>query len=100
FSIQIGAFRRPVRSSYIHEMQSTAGRYKLNTDKWNGLTIYSIGKFTTYQEAFDIKKRLDGAPFIDGAFIVAWVNDRKISVSEANAILTGNRNEALNTSER
>ncbi len=89
FKIQIGAYSKEVPVEVVDLMISVS---ELGLEKYmreDGLTIYTIGKFSDYEEAgkWRLKIHEKGIP---DAFIVAYANNVKISVSQALEIIKRN----------
>jgi outer membrane protein OmpA-like peptidoglycan-associated protein/tetratricopeptide (TPR) repeat protein len=89
FSIQIGAFKSPVKAEVRREFKVIAGKYGLFTNENNGNIIYSIGNFKNYTDAFNVKQELLNEGLANESFIIALINGRKIPVSEANEMIGG-----------
>jgi cell division protein FtsN len=87
FKIQLGAFGQIVQSDVFRNWQNLAGNKNVEqTRNINGLYIYSIGNFNTFEEAANMQSslRLNG---ITDAFIVPYNGDRRITIEEANKLL-------------
>ena len=52
----------------------------------NGISVYSVGKFTNYNEAVQLKNILVNDNIPD-AFVVAYQGENKISVEDAKKLL-------------
>ena len=50
-------------------------------EQHEGYYKYTIGPFSTYQQAVSYKNRMDGLSGIDGAFVVAYRDGRRVSSS-------------------
>jgi len=88
FSIQIGAFRKNVKPANNAQFRKMAGNYGLYINKYNNdLTIYSIGDFLSYAEAFEAKQKLMSGGLTSESFIIALLNGKKIPVNEAISII-------------
>ena len=87
FSIQIGAYRNPVKSSLKAEFKKTAGQYGLFVYEFMGNTIYTIGDFHEYTSAVNAMKLLDEKGLPGDAFIIGMINGKRIPVSEAIGIV-------------
>lgn len=83
FSIQIGAFKRKVRNSIMKEFREIAGDHELIRIKSRGVTIYSVGRFYSYEEAFGALKSITNDKITKDAFIIGLQDGRKISIGEA-----------------
>jgi hypothetical protein len=87
FSIQIGAFKKNLKPSNNKAFRTMAGNYGLYVNKYNEFTIYSIGDFKTYKEAFEAKQILTGSGISNESFIIALLNGQKIPVKEALSLI-------------
>jgi hypothetical protein len=83
FSIQIGAFKRNVRNNTMQEFRELAGKQELISIKDKGVTYYSIGRFYSYEEAFEMKMNLKDDKYTEDAFIIAIQDGEKISIAQA-----------------
>ncbi|MCF8373531.1 MAG: hypothetical protein K9H64_18065 [Bacteroidales bacterium] len=83
YRIQIATFKDPASTELATSYIELAGTYGLSdfVDS-NGMTVYTVGKFSTYSEAMKARKLLieNDAP---GAFIIAFRGKDKIPVNEA-----------------
>ncbi|MCT4615572.1 MAG: SPOR domain-containing protein [Marinifilaceae bacterium] len=86
FSIQVGAFAGEV-PGYIKDKLKKFKKYKINYSRGvNNYLILSLGKFTSYSKASNLKQELrEGG--LEDAFTVAYQGDEKISVVKAVEIL-------------
>lgn len=94
FKVQIGAFRNPIPQDNFKEFVPITGE-RTNS----GLTRYTVGYFTQFQNADNAKKEIRGMGYSD-AFVVAFKNGKRIPIYEAVAELGGNTlalNNANNT---
>ena len=88
FSIQIGAFRKNVKPANNAQFRKMAANYGLYINKYNNdYTIYSIGDFLSYAEAFEAKQKLVANGLTSESFIIALLNGKKIPVNEAIGII-------------
>jgi len=87
FSIQIGAYRNPVKSSVKNEFRQLAGEFGLFIHEFNGNTIYTIGNFNEYSNAYGAKQRLHEKGMSNESFIIGMQNGKRIPVSEAIRII-------------
>lgn len=83
FKVQIGAFREEVPLEIANKFLKIAKKGIKNYKDDNGLTIYSVGSYKSYDEALTIKNEVIAEADIKDAFIVAYNNGKKISVEEA-----------------
>ncbi len=81
FSVQIAAFSKMVSVSDLSGIYHPADSIKMSRS--GSLYKYYTGTFTTLQEALDFKKSCG----VKDAFVVAYYNDRRISIREAVQIL-------------
>ncbi len=87
FKVQIGSFKEQVPVAKVARYLEIAANYGLNQDKdENGIIIYSIGKFKSYDEAIKMRDVVinDGEK---DAFVVAYSGRQKISVNDAKKTL-------------
>jgi len=87
FKVQIGSFKEQVPIAKVARYLEIAANYGLNQDKdENGIIIYSIGKFKSYDEAIKMRDVVINNGEKD-AFIVAYSGKQKISVNDAKKTL-------------
>jgi hypothetical protein len=84
FKVQIGAFKDEVPLEIANQFLKLATKGIKNYKDANGLTIYTLGNFKTYEEASLLKNEI-GA-IVKDAFIVAYNDGNKISVDEAKTL--------------
>ncbi len=82
FKVQIGAFKDEVPLDIANKFLKVASKGIKNHKDENGLTIYTVGSYKTYEEASKMKNELLEAELTD-AFIVAYKDGKKIPVEEA-----------------
>jgi hypothetical protein len=88
FKVQIGAYEKAVPNEVIATLLKAATMKDFEQKVQNGLTVYSVGKFTKYEDAVQAKVILaNDNPQIEGTFIVAYNGETKISVEEAKKLL-------------
>ncbi|MBI3500334.1 MAG: PD40 domain-containing protein [Bacteroidetes bacterium] len=82
FKVQIGAFKELVPNAVANKFLSIAKQGIKNFKDENGLTVYTVGEFLEYETANNLKSQLikDG---LDGAFVIAFRDGKKIKASEA-----------------
>ncbi|HBS87262.1 MAG: hypothetical protein A2W91_03510 [Bacteroidetes bacterium GWF2_38_335] len=83
FKIQIGAYKEQVPTNVVKDLLKVSAHRGLDQQvDENGFTVYTVGKYTTYNEAKSMKEELvrEG---IGDAFVTAFNNGKKISVEEA-----------------
>ena len=87
FKVQIGSFKEQVPIAKVARYLEIAANYGLNQDKdENGIIIYSIGKFKSYDEAIKMRDVVINNGEKD-AFVVAYSGKQKISVNDAKKTL-------------
>jgi hypothetical protein len=89
FKVQIGAFNQEVPLDIANKFLKIAKKGIKNYKDENGLTIYTVGKYKTYEEA-DKSRQEVAAEGLPDAFIVAYSDGKKIPVDEAQK-LSGNK---------
>jgi hypothetical protein len=82
FKVQIGAFVEQIPIEIANKFILLSKRGVKNFKDENGLTVYTIGSVRTYENAQFLKEEAT-AKGIPDAFILAYKNGKKISVSEA-----------------
>lgn len=83
FKVQIGAFKNEVPLEIANKFFKIAKKGIRNYTDADGLTIYSVEPYRTYEEASASKAEIvENAGIVD-AFIVAYKDGVKISVEEA-----------------
>ncbi|MGZ4159056.1 MAG: SPOR domain-containing protein, partial [Bacteroidia bacterium] len=87
FKVQIGAFKDEVPLDMANKFLKIAKKGIHNYNDENGLTIYSVGVFKTYDEAAQVKSEVAKEADINDAFIVAYKDGVKISVEDAKALI-------------
>ena len=86
FKVQIGAFKDEVPLVIANKFLKLANRGVKNYKDANGLTIYTVGNFRSYEEAGTAKVEISAVANITDAFIVAYKDGLKISVDEAKTL--------------
>jgi hypothetical protein len=87
FKIQLGAFREIVQPAVYRNWQTIAGDKNVEHSRNNnGLNIYSIGNFNTFEDAAGMQNRL-GMQGITGTFIVPYNGNIRITMEEAKRLL-------------
>lgn len=81
FRCQIGAFRDTIPREMAEKYVKIDG---IVENKEGDLTLLSVGKFDTYEEAQVYKKELEKIE-INDAFVVAYNYEKKISIKQAKA---------------
>jgi hypothetical protein len=86
YKVQIGAFKDEVPLEIANKFLKIARKGIKNYKDDNGLTIYTVGVYRSYEEASKIKGEVAAEAGITDAFIIAYNNGKKISVEEARTI--------------
>ncbi len=86
FKVQIGAFKDEVPLVIANKFLKLANNGVKNYKDANGLTIYTVGTFRSYEEAGAAKAEISDVANITDAFIVAYKDGLKISVDEAKTL--------------
>lgn len=84
YKVQIGAFKDEVPLSIANQFLKIANKGIKNYKDANGLTIYTLGSFKSYDEASQLKAEI--AATVADAFIVAYNDGKKISIDEAKTL--------------
>ncbi len=87
FKIQIGAFKNEVPLPIANQFLTIAKNGIKNYTNENGLTIYLIGNYKTYEEANQMLKEVVSKAGIIDAFIVAYDSGKKISLEKAKTVV-------------
>ncbi|HET6226563.1 MAG TPA: hypothetical protein VFF27_09810 [Bacteroidia bacterium] len=90
FKVQIGAFKEEVPLEIANKFLKISKKGIKNYKDENGLTIYTVGKYTTYEEA-DKSRQEVAAEGLTDAFVVVYSAGKKISVEEAQKLLLNNK---------
>ncbi len=77
YKVQVGAFRNPIAASTFDRFAPLAGE-RLN----NGITRYTAGVFVEFNSADEAKQSIREMGYSD-AFVVAYRNGQRISISDA-----------------
>ncbi|PCJ22917.1 MAG: hypothetical protein COA97_12705 [Flavobacteriales bacterium] len=95
FKVQIGAFRNPIPQNHFKGFAPIMAE-----DAGNGITRYTAGLFKTFNMANEAKSSIRSIGYSD-AFVVAFLNGKRINMGEARAMLDGSTveegNFAINT---
>ncbi|MFL5762805.1 MAG: hypothetical protein ACJ77K_02615 [Bacteroidia bacterium] len=86
YKVQIGAFKDEVPLDIANKFLKIAKKGIKNYKDENGLTIYTVGVYKSYEEANRVKGEVAQEAEITDAFIVAYNNGAKISVEEAKTL--------------
>jgi hypothetical protein len=77
FKVQVGAFRNAIPNETFSDMTPVMGE-----DAGNGLTRYTAGLFTTFDQAYKAKDLVRSRGYRD-AFVVAYLDGKRITLNEA-----------------
>jgi hypothetical protein len=77
FKVQVGAFRNQLPDELFNDMTPVMGE-----DAGNGLTRYTAGLFTGFDQAFRAKDQIRERGYRD-AFVVAYLDGKRIPLGEA-----------------
>nr|MBA3899052.1 hypothetical protein [Bacteroidota bacterium] len=87
FKVQIGAFKDEVpieiATKFLH-ISSYGITHYLNDQ---GLTIYSVGSFSTYSAAHALRHEIAESEGFNDAFVMPYLNENKIAIGEALELL-------------
>jgi len=82
-----GAYYRVQLSANLNAFDAVSHFREAGVDKevlveqHEGYYKYTVGSFSTYQQAVSYKNQVEGLPGIDGAFVVAYRNGRRVPSS-------------------
>ncbi|MDX9931882.1 MAG: SPOR domain-containing protein, partial [Bacteroidales bacterium] len=82
FKVQIGAYSKDVPVNVVNELIALAGQGIETTRNDAGLTVYTVGNFSKYSDAEAKKNELNAKGLTD-AFVVAYVDGKRVSIGEA-----------------
>ncbi len=87
FRVQLGVFSKPLPLEKLKELQkfSGSGYVVIRTQNNQGLYVYSIGNFTTFEKAKNFRNKLAESG-ISGCFVTAYKNGVRIPLSEIEGI--------------
>jgi hypothetical protein len=83
FKVQIGAFRKPIPQNHFKGFAPIMAE-----DAGNGITRYTAGLFKTFNMANEAKSSIRSIGYSD-AFVVAFLNGKRININEARVMLDG-----------
>jgi hypothetical protein len=83
FKVQIGAFRNPIPQNHFKGFAPIMAE-----DAGNDITRYTAGLFKTFNMANEAKSSIRSIGYAD-AFVVAFLNGKRININEARAMLDG-----------
>jgi len=87
FSVQIGAYSTELTTEKQAQFNEISKRYTITAlADQNGLVLYIIGKYASYEETVIVKNDLKKSGFTD-VFVIAFQNSRKINVGDAIKII-------------
>ena len=81
YKVQVGAFRNPLAPEYYDKFAPVSAQV-IQT----GVTRYMVGYFTNFVPADDAKTEIRGLGDYKDAFVVAYLNGERISISKAKSI--------------
>lgn len=84
YKVQVGAFRKTLPANHFDQFAPLSGE-KLN----NGITRYTAGLFLKFTSANDAKVAIRKKGYSD-AFVVAFMNGKRISLTEARKLIEQN----------
>ena len=93
FKVQIGAFRKPIPDNTFKNLQPVSAETTRP-----GWLRYCVGLFKTFEPANLVKKELRKTGYKD-AFVVAYLNGKRISLQEANSIINRQENQLAYSGE-
>ena len=79
YRVQLSANLNPF-DAVSHFREAGVDREVL-VEQHEGYYKYTVGSFSTYQQAVSYKNQVEGLPDIDGAFVVAYRNGRRVPSS-------------------
>jgi cell division protein FtsN len=85
YMIQVGAYKEKLNKTEENKLKSSYSPAKIEIRTADGKNLYLIGKYKSYKEADDLKKKLIKNGH-EGIFVVAFNGEEKISVEEANKL--------------
>ena len=87
FRVQLGVFSKPLPIGKLKELEKFSGRgyVVIRTQNNQGLYVYSIGNFTTFEKAKNFRNKLAESG-ISGCFVTAYKNGVRIPLSEIEGI--------------
>ncbi len=94
FKVQIGAFRKPIPQNLFKGITPITGE---RTSK--GFIRYTAGVFTKFSTADKVKKKIIDMGYKD-AFVVAFLNGKRIPINEAYALAEGTPATVLQVSQQ
>ncbi|OFX27600.1 MAG: hypothetical protein A2033_04980 [Bacteroidetes bacterium GWA2_31_9] len=87
FKVQVGAYEKQVPTNVVSSLLKIASMKDFE-QKANekGVTLYTVGKFKTYEEAVQTKNIVVNSGVPD-AFVIAFKGNKQISIDEAKQLL-------------
>ncbi len=93
FSVQIGAYSTELTAAKQAQFKEISKKYTITAlADQNGLVLYIVGKYASYEETVIIKNDLKRSGFTDG-FVIAFYNGRKINVNDAIKIIKNKKQQ-------
>jgi hypothetical protein len=90
FSVQVGAFKNPLPNNFFNGLSPV---FSQTTE--NNLYRYLVGQMTDPQEAIALKNNFRNLGYTD-AFVIAYYNGKRISLSEALELLKKQNSQVAN----
>lgn len=87
FKVQIGAFKKPIPAEKFEGVQPITA--ETTRPEW---IRYCVGLFQTFEPAVVVKKEMQQRGFKD-AFVVAYLNGKRIELTQAYALISGNNSQ-------
>ena len=82
FKVQVGAYREQVPIEDANNLLALSGKGIKTFKDENGLIIYTVGEFSEYESANNLKTQVINQG-IQGAFVIAFKEGKKMSAAEA-----------------
>jgi hypothetical protein len=90
YTVQVGAFSKPVSNSQVYNLSP------LIEYQSNGLYKYGSGIYSNANAAAEARRDLVSRVGVRDAFVTAFVDGRRISIDEANTLVSGGAQTAGN----
>jgi len=90
YKVQVAAYKGDLPTNLKSNLDNLGKKQKVeNFLMKDGVTIYTVGSFDTYEKAQEFKKQLSSYK-IDNGFVVAFNGNEKITLDEAKRLLQSN----------
>ena len=76
YRVQLSANRTPIDAAAFY--REVGVDREVLVEQHEGYYKYTIGSFSTYEQAVSYKNQVDGLAEIDGSFVVAYRNGRRV----------------------